>query len=82
MQTKEQVTAAFKADLLALLNKYSADLEAKDIWNVYAERGKAIHMMVTVPATYDADNNCMREWTEIDLGNYWMPTPNYRGDNE
>ena len=40
MQTKEQVTHAFKAELQALLDKYGAELEAKDFWQGYAECGE------------------------------------------
>lgn len=76
MQTKEQVTAAFKAELQALLDKYGAELEAKDFWQGYAECGEDVRMEVTVPAIYDADHNCVREWTGIDLGSYLSPTPN------
>lgn len=76
MQTKEQVAKSFKAELQALLDKYGAELEAKDHWQGYAECGEDVRMAVTVPAIYDADHNCVREWTEIDLGSHWFPTPN------
>lgn len=76
MQTKEQVTHAFKAELQALLDKYGAELEAKDFWQGYAECGEDVRMEVTVPAIYDADHNCVREWTDIDLGAHIWPTPN------
>lgn len=73
MQTKDEVTRAFKADLQALLDKYGAELEAKDCWQGYPECGEDVRMAVTIPAIYDADGNCLREWTEIDLGDYWFP---------
>jgi len=76
MQKKEQVAQAFKAELQALLDKYGAELEAKDFWQGYAECGEDVRMEVTVPAIYDADHNCVREWTDIDLGAHIFPTPN------
>lgn len=72
MQTKQQVAQAFKTELQALLDRYGADLEAEDQWQGYAECGEDVRMTVNVPAIYDADHNCVREYTEIDLGR-WMP---------
>jgi hypothetical protein len=66
----EQVAAEFKADLHTLLDKFCAELTAKDHWGGYPECGEDIRMTVTVPAIYDADHNCLREFTEIDLGSY------------
>lgn len=74
MQTKEQVTQAFKAELQTLLDKYQAELEAKDFWQGYPECGEDVRMQVTIPAVHDADHNCVREYTEIDLGAYVWPT--------
>lgn len=73
MQTKEQVEQAFRADLQALLDKYGAELSAKDHWTGYAECGEDVRMTVEVPAIYDADYNCAREYTEIDLGTWQFP---------
>ena len=70
MQTKEQVEQAFRADLQALLDKYGAELSAKDHWTGYAECGEDVRMTVEVPAIYDADHNCAREYTEIELGTW------------
>ena len=75
METKEQVAQAFKAELQALLDKYGAELEAKDHWQGYAECGEDVRMTVYVPAIYDSDLNYVREWTEIDLGAHLFPTP-------
>ena len=75
MQTKEQVEQAFRADLQVLLDKYGAELEAKDFWQGYAECGQDLRLTATVPAIYDADHACVREWAEIDLGTYISPTP-------
>jgi len=74
MQTKEQVAQAFKAELHALLDKYGAELEAKDHWQGHAECGEDVRMTVTVPAIYDEGHNCIREWTDIDLGGYIWQT--------
>lgn len=57
METKEQVAQAFKTELQALLDRYGADLEAKDHWQGYAECGEDVRMTVDVPAIYDADHN-------------------------
>lgn len=77
MQTKSDVEAAFRAELLALLTKYDAELEAKDYWQGYAECGEDVRMTVTIPAIYDENHDTQREWTEIDLGS-WLraETPN------
>lgn len=74
MQTKEQVAHNFKTELQALLDKYGAELEAKDHWRGYAECGADVRMEVTVPAVYDTKHNCVREWSEIDLGAIMFPT--------
>jgi hypothetical protein len=74
METKEQISAAFKAELQALLDKYNAELEAKDHWQGYSECGEDVRMIVDIPAIYDSKHNCMREYTEIDLGGYIWPT--------
>jgi hypothetical protein len=69
--TSKEVEAAFRADLAALLAKYGAELDAKDHFQGYAECGEDVRMTVTVPAVYSADNELVREWTEIDLGRYF-----------
>jgi hypothetical protein len=73
MQTKEQVTQAFTDELQALLDKYGADVTAKDVWPGYEECGEDIRIVVTVPEIYDADHNCVRERTIIDFGDYILP---------
>ena len=70
MQTKEQVEKAFREELQALLDKYRAELSAKDEFIGYAECGEDVRMTVTIQADFDADLNCVREWTEIDLGSF------------
>lgn len=70
MKTKADVEAAFRAELIALLEKYDAELEAKDHWEGYSECGEDVRMTVTVPAIWDADHDMLREWTEIDLGSW------------
>ena len=74
MQTKEQVTQAFMSDLQALLDKYGAEMEAKDFWLGYAECGEDVRIEVTVPAIYNDDHSCVRELTYIDLGSHIWPT--------
>lgn len=68
--TKEQVEKEFRAELNALLKKYNAEMEAGDHWLDYAECGSDIRIDVTIPAIYDENHNCIREWTDFDLGNY------------
>jgi hypothetical protein len=74
MQTADQITQAFKAELQALLDKYGAELSARDTWEGYPECGEDVRMHVDVPAIYDADHNCLREYTEIDLGSWVQST--------
>lgn len=69
-QTKSDVEAAFRDELMALLEKYDAELEASDHWQGYPECGEDVRMIVTVPAIYDENNETRREWTEIDLGSW------------
>ena len=64
----EQIKRRFMDDLQHLLVKWGAELTAKDHWGGYPECGEDVRMTVTVPAIYDADHNCLREFTEIDLG--------------
>ena len=44
MQTKEQIEQAFREELQALLDKYGAELEAKDHWQGYAECGEDVRI--------------------------------------
>lgn len=75
MKTKQQVADEFRAELQALLDKYGADLEAEDHYPGYPECGQDIRMTATVPAIYDdATNDCLREFVEIDLGQYMYPS--------
>lgn len=70
MVTTEQVTRRFRAELQYLLDKWGAELSAKDHWDGYPECGEDVRMTVTVPGIYDTEHNCLREFTEIDLGSY------------
>lgn len=69
-QSKEQVDAKFRHELRALLAKYNAELQAEDHWQGYAECGEDVRMTVYVPAVFDENHNCVREWTSIDLGTF------------
>ena len=81
MQTKEEVEKAFREELQALLDKYGAELEAADHYQGYPECGEDVRMTVTVPGKYDEAHDCVREWTEIDLGKHlWPTTPNVQGN--
>lgn len=78
MQTKEQVEQAFRAELQALLDKYGAEIEAKDHYRGYAECGEDVRMTADVPAIWNKDGEPVREWTEIDLGSHLWPTPSVK----
>lgn len=81
MKTKEQIEQEFRAELQALLNKYGAELEAKDHWTGYAECGEDVRVIVHIPGIWDKDGNPVREYTEIDLGSYVWPTVENRLQN-
>ena len=70
MQTKADIETAFRAELMALLAKYDAELEAEDHWQGYSECGEDVRMTVTVPAIWDENHDMQREFTEIDLGSW------------
>ncbi len=76
MRTKQQIEQEFRAELQALLDKYGAELEAKDHYQGYAECGEDVRIMVDIPSTWGEDGELVREWTEIDLGSHLWPTPN------
>jgi hypothetical protein len=69
-RTEAEVSAEFKKQLIALLKRWNAELEAKDHWTGYAECGQDVRMTVCIPGSYDAEHEQVRAWTEIDLGSY------------
>ena len=73
MQTKQQIEQAFRADLQALLDKYGAELEAKDHYQGWAECGEDVRMTVTIQGEWDKDGDPVREYTEIDLSTLQLP---------
>lgn len=73
MQTKEQIEQAFRAEFQALLDKYGAELEAKDHFKGYAECGEDVRMTVTIQGEWDKEGEPVREYTEIDLGTLQLP---------
>lgn len=75
MQTKQQVEQAFRADLQALLDKYGAEIEAKDYFPGYPECGEDVRMTVGIRPVWSDDGTLVREHTEIDLGSHLWPTP-------
>ena len=68
LQTSEQIEAEFRRELQALLDKYGADLEAKDHNQGWAECYEDVRMTVDIPAIYDCKVGYIRPWVEIDLG--------------
>lgn len=73
MQAKEQIEQAFRAELQALLDKYGAELDAKDHYQGYAECGEDVRMTVTIQGEWDKEGEPVREYTEIDLGALQLP---------
>jgi len=65
---KEAVERDFREELVALLAKYEAELEAEDHYPGYSECGQDVRMTVYVPAKYDEDGALLRERCQIDLG--------------
>lgn len=70
MQTKQEVEAAFRRDLIELLAKYNAEIEAEDHYPGYSECGEDIRMTVDIPAIYGKNGDTIREWTRIDIGRW------------
>lgn len=69
-ETSDERSAEFLAELLALLHKYNATLDAADHYRGYAECGEDVRMTVSIPATWDSDNNMVCQETELNLGKY------------
>jgi hypothetical protein len=74
MQTKEQVTEGFKADLQAVLDKWEAELSAEDHYPGWPEAGEDIRMTAVISGRYTASGDTARDYTEIDLGRYLLPS--------
>ena len=73
-QTYARVTEAFMKDFDGLLKKYGAEIEAKDYYQGYSECGEDVRMTVTIPAVYNDNHECIREFTEVDLGSWIAST--------
>lgn len=76
IQTSAEVEQAFRADLAALLAKYSndndrAEIESDDHFSGYAECGEDIRITVTIPSIHSKDGETVRPYTEIDLGRFF-----------
>lgn len=69
MTSVSQIEIDFRNELVSLLNKYKAELEASDHFQGYAECGEDIRMIVTIPGIWSSDGDVLREYTEINLGN-------------
>lgn len=68
MKTKEQITEEFLADLKILLKKHDASISIEEQNHLPYTRGED-HMVVTLQSEYK-NCECIKEYTEIDLGNY------------
>lgn len=75
MITEAEISQQFKIELQQLLDKFNADLEARDHYIGYPECGEDIRMTVSIPAIYDSNHDCIQEYAEVDLGcNLWANT--------
>lgn len=72
MKTSQEITEEFKTKFRALLSEYGAEISAKDEFTGYPECGEDIRIRVDIPSLYDPDGNCLREWTDIDLGSFFQ----------
>jgi|JI10StandDraft_1071094.scaffolds.fasta_scaffold226106_2 hypothetical protein len=79
-QSKEQIEAAFRTELQALLDKYGAELEAKDHYRGFPECGEDVRMTVDIPAIWNRDGDLVREGAEINLGSHVWPNTTARND--
>jgi len=73
--SKEQIEGAFRKELQALLDKYGAELEARDHYRGFPECGEDIRMTVDIPAAWTKEGELVREAAEIDLGSHVWPNP-------
>ena len=69
METKEQRKEEFLKDLKELLKKHDADIQLEEI-NYRAYMGGDWVMTAYLDSEYDAEYDCLKEYTEINLGNY------------
>lgn len=72
--TSEEVEAAFRAELQALLDKYEGELRAMDHYLGYPGLSEDIRITVEIPALWNDKHICIREYVEIDLGTGLLPT--------
>jgi len=68
METSEQRTEEFIKDLKALLLKHNAELLVEEV-NIRGYRGGEYSMSVYLNSVWDENNECIKCYTEIDLGN-------------
>lgn len=73
MKNSAEVAKAFRDELQALLDKYGAELSAKDHYQGYPECGEDIRMTVDIPAVLEM-GYVTREYAEIDLGAHVFPS--------
>jgi hypothetical protein len=70
IKTSEEVEEEFRADLIELLKKYNATMEADDFYPGYPECGQDIRITVSVPALFGKDGQMLKKYAEINLGKY------------
>lgn len=73
MVTSAEIEKQFRAELQALLNKWGAEIEARDYWQGYAECGEDVRMTAVIGAVYDGDRIMLRPDVEINLGGHLRP---------
>lgn len=69
MKSSNEVARQFKDELNELLKKYKATIELEDLPTKYVYSVSDQTIKVYIDAVYKG-NECIAEYTEIDLGNY------------
>ena len=70
MKTSKEVEKEFLEKFDALLKEYGANFSCDDEWQGYSECGQDIHARFDIPSIYQGNGECIREYTDIDIGNY------------
>jgi hypothetical protein len=73
MSNLQNIEQRFRNDLQALLEKYGAEIEARDHCEGYPECGEDVRMTVCLPPLWN-DKECIRTEVYIDLGSYLRPS--------
>lgn len=72
-QAGEDLGAAFRRDLQALLDRYGATISAKDHWQGYPECGEDVRITVEIESVWSG-SELVHTGAEIDLGAGMAPS--------